>query len=120
MNNYAAGAISGLVETSITFPLDTIKTRLQSGSGKTLIKGIYNGFFPKLIGVPLMRMLFWGVKEHTMNKTNNLILSGAMAGLAQSIIDTPIERYKIHSQLNISKNIAWHKQIQDSNFASSC
>ncbi len=105
MDYYLAGTFSGICETSITFPIDTIKTRLQSGksiSSSLSKQGIYRGFTSKLISIPLSRTVFWGAKDHIMRETGNIYLSSFSAGFLQSIIDTPFERYKINQQISAS------------------
>ena len=49
-----AGGITGVITWSVMYPVDVIKTRMQSDSYKTLkdalvVKGMYNGIFPCLL-----------------------------------------------------------------------
>ena len=105
MNDYLAGTVSGMLESIITYPGDTIKTRLQSGQTfRSVIRpsGIYSGFALKVLTTPITRSLFWGIKSHTSKTCDNEYITSSLAGLTQSVLDAPVDKYKIHRQLGLS------------------
>jgi hypothetical protein len=113
--NYLAssmsGSMSGIIEVLVSHPFDRIKTSMQIFSlNKTRsdllytiihiyksngIRGFYNGIIPRIGGIIPMRLTYWGTMRTTSSMTKSLILPGIIAGLAQSIIDNPIEVLKI-------------------------
>jgi len=115
--NYIAGSLSGLVEVSISHPIDRIKTALQESTlnhhNTTLktvskniyksygLRGFYNGYIPRIIGIIPMRLTYWGtfrtMNEYISNKNffGKIIIPGFVAGSAQTLIDNPIEVIKI-------------------------
>lgn len=129
--NCISGSLSGLIEVSVTHPLDRIKTKMQENtlkheniSFKSTIKNIYlydnfyKGFLPRIIGIIPMRLVYWGTLS-TMNKLvqyNNdiikYIVPGLVAGTIQSLIDNPIEVIKIKlmtSNVTSSHTTSGHK-----------
>lgn len=115
--NYAAGSISGIVEVGVSHPIDRVKTEMQalalSKSNSTIksairniymndgINGFYSGIFPRIAGIIPMRLVYWGTLR-TMNnvtvdfnKSMQYILPGLVAGSIQTIIDNPIEVFKV-------------------------
>ena len=104
MNDYLAGTASGILESIITYPGDTIKTRLQSKQifrSAIRLNGIYSGFALKVLTTPITRTLFWGVKSHTSKSCDNEYITSSLAGIAQSVLDAPVDKYKIHRQLGL-------------------
>lgn len=58
MNEFISGSLGGLVGTILSHPIDTIKTRIQSGSAKNIfdaihMKKFYSGIRALLLGIPL-------------------------------------------------------------------
>lgn len=123
-----SSSISGLCEVSLTHSFDNIKTLTQYNAQKNInkrtidiiksiykkngFKGFYKGFIPRLTGIIPMRTIFWSTQfystefliEKKINKTYASIIGGVVAGLIQSIIDTPIEVLKIRQMINKKKN----------------
>ena len=105
--NIIAGSISGLCEVLITHPLDYLKTQLQYNNNKFSPKSynLYRGITPRIFGVVPMRTIFWttleGSKYYLPDNlgADRLILSGLIAGIAQSAIDIPIENMKIQRMI---------------------
>ncbi|KVH99573.1 S-adenosylmethionine carrier 1, chloroplastic/mitochondrial-like [Cynara cardunculus var. scolymus] len=105
-----AGAAAGVVVESVLYPLDTIKTRLQTvrGGGKIILKGLYSGLAGNLAGVLPASAIFIGVYEPTKQKLlksfpENLsalahLTAGAVGGAASSIIRVPTEVVKQRMQ----------------------
>ena len=115
-----ASSISGIIEVCVSHPLDRIKTQMQivalnNSSQINIIsiikniyhtnklKGFYVGILPRLIGIVPMRLTYWSTMTFSSNyflhnNASNLtlnLLPGLITGIAQSIIDNPIEVMKI-------------------------
>jgi len=95
--DFFLGGLSGLVEVGITHPFDTYKTRAQVNSSMPWKP--YAGVVPRLLGVVPMRILFWG--SIGSMKDENPILTGAVTGTIQTLLDAPIENAKIGSVLHV-------------------
>jgi hypothetical protein len=112
--NCISGSLSGLIEVSLTHPLDRIKTKLQENalehkniSLRTTIKDLYikndfyRGFVPRIIGIIPMRLTYWGtlitMNDITKDKSNVIkyIVPGLVAGTFQTPVDNIIEVIKI-------------------------
>jgi len=107
----AAGAAGALA----VFPIDTLKTRLQSEDGAScygngvnaavaLIKtegpmSLYRGLGPQLTGVIPEKTIKLFVHDATVLAHGEL-LSGAIAGLCQVIVTNPLEIVKVRLQLS--------------------
>lgn len=110
-----AGGLAGGVTNAIIFPLDTIKTMMQTNSklnnfdnianylSKKGISKIYSGFIPAVVGaIPSSALYFGtyeGIKRSLKEKTNwnrQLIhvISAASGNLASSFIFVPKEAIK--------------------------
>jgi len=117
-DRYIAGATSGVIEVLLTHPIDFVKTKQQeyaqrqlSFSGREFyariykgnILNFYTGLIPRILGVAPMRLVFWGVQGSTKEylEANNIkskwnfLIVGAVGGMAQTIVDNPIELIKI-------------------------
>lgn len=93
---FAYGYISGMAGIIASHPFDTAKTCIQD---KKLIPrtltGLYRGIIPPLFGVGLEKAIVFGTFQNTIDYTHSNAISGALAGLAASIVVTPVERIKI-------------------------
>ena len=123
---FAAGASYGITTVVVGQPLDTIKTRMQSMSHKTMLKvgtdlfakegiqGLYRGGIPLVIGGSLMRSAQFGVsgKVSDMLKKSNVkeyklfgifnssvILAGISGGIGRGLIEAPTDFLKIRKQV---------------------
>ena len=103
MEFFQWGALSGLLEVGITHPMDVFKTRMH-------VKGVstpfspYAGLLPRLVGVVPMRCLFWGTM-FAGEKKFGITGSSALAGVAQTMIDVPVENMKIRKIMGTCKPI---------------
>ena len=103
MDFFKWGALSGIIEVAVTHPMDVFKTR-------THIKGHngpfrpYAGVVPRLVGVVPMRCLFWGTMLGAEKKFG-ILQSSAMAGIAQTMIDVPVENMKIRKIMGTQRPI---------------
>ena len=102
-NSFIKGSIAGFIGATISHPIDTIKTRIQTNIAKSikdaiLMKNFYKGFMAPLIGISLEKSIVFGF--YNMSKQNGLnnFWSGIVGGLISTIIVTPIEYIKINLQ----------------------
>jgi solute carrier family 25 carnitine/acylcarnitine transporter 20/29 len=110
-NNYIKGCISGMFGIILSHPIDSIKTHYQTTKGTKFtysIANLYRGITSPLLGVGVEKAIVFGTYNYCRNKGLNTPLSGAMSGLAASLIVSPYERIKIMKQTGQSvsfKNI---------------
>ncbi len=100
-----SGIAAGLIEVTITHPIDYYKTISQHNfyKNKTIIKNnfksIFSGFSPRLFGIIPMRVTFWCGQDYGESIFKNFdykyLYAGAFAGLLQTPIDYPMELLKI-------------------------
>ncbi|XP_050548846.1 S-adenosylmethionine mitochondrial carrier protein-like [Daktulosphaira vitifoliae] len=113
------GAAAGIIVDTALFPLDTLKTRLQSQYGFIQsggFRGIYKGLTPTIIGAPLTAGLFFGTydgfKNQFSNVPSNLVpivqMSGSVVGeVVCCITKVPIEIVKQRRQASpVQESIA--------------
>ena len=103
MNEFISGSLGGLVGTILSHPIDTIKTRIQSGSAKNIfdaiqMKKFYSGIRAPLLGIPLEKSIVFGF--YNLGKQNGLnnFWSGIIGGFMSTLIVTPIEYVKVNLQ----------------------
>ena len=129
-NEVIAGISAGIVGTVLGFPLDTIKTRLQTSEvnssilsiGKTIyyeggLLGFYRGMASPLLALTILNMLNFASYANFCKllhvNTSRIIerkrfewkigLAAALVGPLSSLISTPFELVKIQMQLNLSR-----------------
>lgn len=121
---FMAGGLSGMIETSLMYPLDYTKVKRQEykQTGRSMknfykditpngIRSFYTGYIPRVCGVIPMRLAFWGSQDTTkdilkMNNINtpyNFLLVGLSGGFFQSIVDNQVEIMKISRISNIPR-----------------
>ena len=102
ITKYINGGLSGMCGVVISHPIDTIKTHIQRGNCLSYFKpsftNLYKGLAAPLIGVGLEKAIVFGTYNYMLSKTDNIPISGAIAGLIASFIVTPYERIKILRQ----------------------
>ena len=100
-----AASVSALAEVVCTHPIDSVKTRLQTGH--TLhhpFRWMYKGVGYRLCGVVPMRVVFWQTMDLSRPYVPSPIVAGAFAGVCQSIVDVPIECSKISKMTGEKSN----------------
>ncbi|KAG7661974.1 YMC1 [[Candida] subhashii] len=127
VKDIAAGFIGGATQVLIGQPADLVKIRLQTTSGtsslsiiKSVIKNegifaFYKGTLPPLFGVGVcVSLQFYGFHETkrqilqytgqpSMNLWPQTYIAGAMAGIVNSPVTSPIEQLRILSQASEKK-----------------
>ena len=102
---YLKGAISGMTGIIISHPIDTIKTHIQTGNSihtfQPSFRSLYRGLMSPLLGVGVEKAIVFGTYNYALKQTDNIPLSGAIAGLTASIVVSPYERFKILKQNTI-------------------
>jgi solute carrier family 25 carnitine/acylcarnitine transporter 20/29 len=122
-----SGTCSGITKLIVGHPFDTIKVRLQVDNTKRfggpldclkqtinkegLIRGLYKGYQPPLVGWTIIDSVLWGslIQYRTIlqsSNPNNSPLSltqhavaGMLAGWTSVIVVTPIEQVKARLQV---------------------
>ena len=113
--HFLAGCFGGLIGTTFSHPLDTIRIKTQSNN--MMIKeniiniyrnagvyGFYKGFIPPLLSISLEKAVVFGVYNNVYNKkllknnVTNTLFSGYISGLVASLFVVPLEAIKIHQQ----------------------
>lgn len=106
MNEFYAGAFSGLTQSIIGYPLDTIKILLQSNNNfPQKASYYYKGISYPLIFSMLSNGFLFQCNNKIYNKCNNNYVSGIISGtlIAPAIFFVDIG--KIHYQINPTKKI---------------
>jgi len=101
IKEYLCGGIAGLTQVIVGYPLDTIKTNIQSGFTRTrsltirqLMRGIQ---FPMMASVA-SNIAFFGNYELIYQKTGSTWIAGALTGVIGSFVLNPFEIRKVRQQ----------------------
>ncbi len=97
------GSISSFISTFLTYPIDTIKSRLQSNIYNTPLinKKLYNGLRYDMFSVIPSSFTYWYSYSYLRKNNYGIIESSCTASILSSIIDTPLDIYKKRVQLNM-------------------
>ena len=69
MKDFVAGCIGGMLGTLLSFPIDTVRIRLQSGVKTN--KNPYSGILSPTIGIGAEKAIVFGVYNQTYKHTKN-------------------------------------------------
>ncbi|KAF9476865.1 mitochondrial carrier [Pholiota conissans] len=121
INELIAGSVGGAAQVIVGQPLDTIKTRAQVAS-KEMFNGpmdilkqtlrkegffaLYKGMASPLIGIAGVNSLLfasYGISKRIISpypqlSIKEIALAGAMAGMANAILASPVEMFKVRMQ----------------------
>lgn len=101
IKEYLCGGVAGLTQVIVGYPLDTIKTNIQSGFTQTrtltfaqLMRGIR---YPMIASVA-SNIAFFGNYELLYQKTGSTWIAGALTGAVGSVVLNPFEIRKVRQQ----------------------
>lgn len=121
---FVAGGLSGLIEISLTYPMDYLKVKRQEfkQTGQPLknfyrdispngVRSFYTGYLPRVAGIVPMRFAFWGSQDTTrqllinnnIDTSFNFLFIGISGAFFQTIIDNQAEIMKISRISNIPR-----------------
>lgn len=108
MSDFFAGSISGLSQTLVGHPFDTIKVLIQTNRSYTQLnfKDYYRGIMYPLISNTIINGILFPTYTYSMKHTNqNTVLSGMFAGAIVSPIIYTFDYGKVMRQTNQKINI---------------
>lgn len=110
---FVHGFASGVVQSIVGHPLDTVKTRIQTGK-KLSWKGLYQGFFPSLLGGCVQNGFLFSIENqsHSFFKNENKFLSGFTSGVLTSFLVSPLERWKCKAQTGLPMKGSWYQGMK--------
>jgi len=118
-----SGSMGGLACTVVGHPLETIKTRLQTGATKNIFSGCYKGMLSPIVGLtPFFASSYFGFRlgrylTGQREDVGSIMLSGGVAGLVSTAARTPVDRVKIVAQNErISSQEAFKKLVRSRGF----
>ncbi len=83
---------AALIETAVTYPLDNLKIRLQTGQPVSRpTTWMYRGAGYRLAGMVPARAIFWVSMDAARAHVQSPIVAGGIAGTLQSVVDVPAE-----------------------------
>jgi solute carrier family 25 carnitine/acylcarnitine transporter 20/29 len=106
IQQFMAGSFAGLFGVVMSHPIDTIKTRIQSGVSQNIksaiqMRNFYSGIKSPLFGVPLEKSIVFGFYNLSKKYNINDFVSGIIGGFMSTLIVTPVEYIKINLQNNV-------------------
>lgn len=110
------GAVGGMCGLTFSHPVDTVKSNIQAGKPVSFrLSALFRGYFPPLGGMALEKAVVFGTygnaRRHTqeLGTFGSIAVSGALAGLAASLVVGPYERLKIIRQTGGTLKLAHFK-----------
>jgi hypothetical protein len=102
MDYFYAGFASGISQTLIGYPFDTLKVWSQNyakiNPPKRTFTNLYRGIQYPLLQAPFLTGISFGVYNRIYQQTENTYIAGSFAGVVSSIVHTPLDFYKIGRQ----------------------
>ena len=111
--------VSSILETTITHPIDVIKIHKQSSQPIVYkFKTLYSGYIPRALGnIPsrttflfsqdFLHQYFNSKKNYEVSKKSQCILIPLVAGLSQTLIDTPVEVLKMNQVMKLKNTFLY-------------
>lgn len=95
--SFFAGGLAGAMEHGLLYPIDTIKTRLQTGSK---IRGhLFRGVSTMLIATVPAHSLYFTTYESCKKRNVHDVVSGGLAVIGHDLIMTPADTIKQRIQI---------------------
>ena len=113
MNEFIYGWVGGVIGTTISHPIDTIRINLQSSKApKYTFRGLYKGILTPILGIGIEKAFVFGtydlfkknIQHSSLNNGMGTFLSGIGAGISSTVVVTPVEYFKIMYQNNSKVN----------------
>lgn len=103
MIEFQSGMIGGSIGAILSFPFDTIKTRIQLGIAPSFkqalfMGGLYRGISGPFFGIGFEKFIVFGFYGECKNRNYGDAISGLVAGFAASLVVVPVDRIKIIMQ----------------------
>eukprot|EP00928_Gymnodinium_smaydae_P056449 TRINITY_DN39835_c0_g1_i1.p1 TRINITY_DN39835_c0_g1~~TRINITY_DN39835_c0_g1_i1.p1 ORF type:complete len:255 (+),score=40.58 TRINITY_DN39835_c0_g1_i1:35-799(+) len=100
-----SGSFGGFCGAIFSFPLDTLKVRVQAGKTTNIFKNIFSGVTtPVMMCTPQWACIYWGYKTGVSWAPEDAqwksALGGLVAGLSCSVVYTPMQCIKCTAQVN--------------------
>ena len=105
MNEYFSGFVSGISQTLVGFPFDTLIVHRQINKQINL-QNIYRGIQYPLLTSSLINGISFGLNNNINSVIHNYYISGFISGIITSFIINPVELYKIRTQSSKKMNIS--------------
>jgi len=129
LRTFACGAMGGMLGTSLTYPMDTLKlraqieTRIDFGSMRLMghifrtegVAAFYRGMTVPVMTIPLVTGTQFSIYNHLKASMSSnggpvsipdAMVAGMLTGWAVSFVVCPIELVKVQMQANINKRLA--------------
>lgn len=114
MDGYFGGFMSGIAQTIIGHPIDTLKTWAQNSNIKRppiTIANIFKGVQYPMVQLPIVCGVSFGLYDNIYSLTEDRIISGVTSGFMRTTIITPLEYYKINLQQQLKP--IWQKSYKN-------
>lgn len=101
IKEYLCGGVAGLTQVVVGYPLDTIKTNIQSGFTQTrtlTISQLMRGIRYPMVASVASNIAFFGNYDLLYQKTGSTWLSGAVTGAIGAFVLNPFEIRKVRQQ----------------------
>ena len=99
-----AAFTSSILEVLYTHPIDVIKTHQQNNVKFKLDKHLFRGISPRALGIIPIRTSFWtGLHLSKSLEIKKPFQQALFVSGIQTVVDTPIENFKIKSIYNFNK-----------------
>lgn len=100
-----AGAIAGMSVEGTLFPLDSVKTRLQSGRAflqADAFRGVYRGVGVTALGAVPASAIFFCTYETTRERYGSVLLASVVGEIAASSVRVPVDFVKQRLQVGLA------------------
>lgn len=104
MNEFIAGAISGIGQTFVGHPFDTAKIRIQNNLPLNNLKPqhYFRGIIYPTISSSIINSIIFSTYHNSLQHTNNKWISGMLSGLACSPVVYLFDVYKTKRQIGLT------------------